>query len=162
MPFSVWRKASPAMMTVYRLNISSMPHLHSSIVCKHCSTLCSAIAWCLTNFDSVPSYRLSRNLQGNLGDSDNLRGITMSPIISKILEHGLGIVFSDFLSTSKSQFGFKLKAHLCLTQSFVSKKQSTIIVTGVATSSALISMPQRHSIPSSMQVYSWNWCLLSS
>ena len=48
-----------------------------------------------------------KDQQGNLGDSDNYRGITMSPIISKILEHGLRIVFSDFLSTSKFQFGFK-------------------------------------------------------
>ena len=45
--------------------------------------------------------------QGNLGDTENYRGITMSPIFSKILEHCLRILFSDFLSTSKFQFGFK-------------------------------------------------------
>ena len=45
--------------------------------------------------------------QGNLSDTDNYRGITMSPIISKILEHTLRNVFSEFLTTSKFQFGFK-------------------------------------------------------
>ena len=45
--------------------------------------------------------------QGNLGDTENYRGITMSPILSKILEHCLRILFSDFLTTSKFQFGFK-------------------------------------------------------
>ena len=45
--------------------------------------------------------------QGNLGDTENYRGITMSPILSKILEHCLRILFANFLSTSKFQFGFK-------------------------------------------------------
>ena len=45
--------------------------------------------------------------QGNLGDTENYRGITMSPIMSKILEHSLRILFADYLSTSKFQFGFK-------------------------------------------------------
>ena len=45
--------------------------------------------------------------QGNLSDPDNYRGITMSPIVSKILEHTLRMLFSEYLSTSKFQFGFK-------------------------------------------------------
>ena len=45
--------------------------------------------------------------QGDLGSLDNYRGITIAPIISKIFEHVLKIVFFKYLSTSKYQFGFK-------------------------------------------------------
>ena len=45
--------------------------------------------------------------QGNRGDLANYRGITISPIISKIFEHALKHVFRDFLTTCPWQFGFK-------------------------------------------------------
>ena len=48
--------------------------------------------------------------QGNLGDVSNYRGITISPIASKIFEHCLKIVFGTFLSSSPWQFGFKKKS----------------------------------------------------
>lgn len=41
---------------------------------------------------------------------NNYRGITIAPIISKIFEHALKIVFQPFLSTSQYQFGFKKKS----------------------------------------------------
>ena len=44
---------------------------------------------------------------GNHGDIGNYRGITISPIMSKLFEHVLKGVFFDFLSTSEHQFGFK-------------------------------------------------------
>ena len=47
---------------------------------------------------------------GDLGDIDNYRGITLSPIASKIFEHCLRMVFSKFLTTSHFQFGFKKKS----------------------------------------------------
>ena len=54
--------------------------------------------------------QIVKDHQGNLGDTDNYRGITMSPIISKIFEHMLRILFTKFLSSSKFQFGFKKKS----------------------------------------------------
>jgi hypothetical protein len=48
--------------------------------------------------------------QGNLGDCNNYRGITISPIVSKIFEHVLRILFHDHLTTSKWQFGYKKKS----------------------------------------------------
>ena len=48
-----------------------------------------------------------KNYQGNRGDSANYRGITMSEIISKIFEYVLKNVFSEHLTTSPYQFGFK-------------------------------------------------------
>ena len=45
--------------------------------------------------------------QGNHADETNYRGITISAIASKLLEHVLKIVFIDFLKTSEHQFGFK-------------------------------------------------------
>ena len=46
-------------------------------------------------------------MQGNLADVNNYRGITLSPIASKIFEHVLKFIFADFLETSSNQFGFK-------------------------------------------------------
>ena len=47
---------------------------------------------------------------GNKGDMNNYRGITIAPIISKIFEHVLRIMFQPYLSTSCYQFGFKRKS----------------------------------------------------
>ena len=48
------------------------------------------------------------------GDLNNYRGITIAPIVSKIFEHAMRIVFKPFLSTSSYQFGFKKKASTSL------------------------------------------------
>ena len=50
---------------------------------------------------------LIKDQQGNHTDSNNYRGITISPIISKVFEHCLKSIFHDHLLTSKYQFGFK-------------------------------------------------------
>ena len=47
-------------------------------------------------------------MQGNHSDTNNYRGITTSPIISKLFEHVLKLVYSDHLLTL--QFGFKEKS----------------------------------------------------
>ena len=44
---------------------------------------------------------------GNHADTGNYRGITISPIISKIFEHVLKIIFHDSLTSSSHQYGFK-------------------------------------------------------
>ena len=53
---------------------------------------------------------LVKDNHGNLGDVSNYRGITISPIISKLFEHVLKVVFDEFLSSSPYQFGFKKKS----------------------------------------------------
>ena len=53
---------------------------------------------------------LVKNPRGNLADSGNYRGITISPILSKLFEHVLKDVFCDSLVTSQYQFGFKRKS----------------------------------------------------
>ena len=50
-----------------------------------------------------------KDQQGNRGDVSNYRGITISPIISKIFEHVLKYIFQDFLISCPWQFGFKPK-----------------------------------------------------
>ena len=47
---------------------------------------------------------------GNASDVSNYRGITISPMISKIFEHALKIKFAHHLTTSSYQFGFKAKS----------------------------------------------------
>ena len=48
------------------------------------------------------------------GDMNNYRGITLAPIISKVFEHALQIVFQSSLTTSAHQFGFKQKSSTSL------------------------------------------------
>ena len=48
--------------------------------------------------------------QGDHGDIGNYRGITISPILSKIFEHSLKILFHGYLDSSPWQFGFKRKS----------------------------------------------------
>ena len=48
-----------------------------------------------------------KDRQGDKGDLNNYRGITIAPVISKIFEHALRIVFQSSLTTSSYQFGFK-------------------------------------------------------
>ena len=55
-----------------------------------------------------------KDLQGDKGDMNNYRGITIAPIASKIFEHALRIVFQPFLSSSSYQFGFKRKSSTSL------------------------------------------------
>ena len=50
-----------------------------------------------------------KDKQGNLSDTSNYRGITISPIWTKVFEHVLKLVFADLLETSPYQFGFKKK-----------------------------------------------------
>ena len=50
---------------------------------------------------------LIKDQQGSHSDTSNYRGITISPVFSKILEHILKAKFFDHLSTSQLQFGFK-------------------------------------------------------
>ena len=50
---------------------------------------------------------LLKDHQGNQADLGNYRGITISPIASKVFEHVLKAVFYSYLSTSEMQFGFK-------------------------------------------------------
>ena len=48
-----------------------------------------------------------KNHQASHGDASNYRGITISPITSKLFEHALKFVFGGYLGTSDCQFGFK-------------------------------------------------------
>ena len=50
-----------------------------------------------------------KDSQGSHSDVGNYRGITISPVTSKIFEHILKSLFSDHLVTSCYQFGFKTK-----------------------------------------------------
>jgi len=40
---------------------------------------------------------------------DNFRGITISPLLSKVFEHSILFIFGKFLTSSERQFGFKEK-----------------------------------------------------
>ena len=48
-----------------------------------------------------------KDKHGNTSDVNNYRGITISPLISKVFERILRMLFHDTLSSSSYQFGFK-------------------------------------------------------
>ena len=50
---------------------------------------------------------LIKDRQGKNSDANNYRGITISPMISKLFEHVLKTIYADHLATSTYQFGFK-------------------------------------------------------
>ena len=52
--------------------------------------------------------------RGDKGDLNNYRGITIAPIISKVFEHSLRIIFQPYLTSSSYQFGFKRKSSTSL------------------------------------------------
>ena len=58
-------------------------------------------------FQSGFMVPIVKDNQGNHSDINNYRGITISPIISKVFEHVLKAVFFEHLSTSQHQYGFK-------------------------------------------------------
>ena len=53
--------------------------------------------------------RAVKNSDGDTGSTDNYRGITLSPILSKLFELCTLLKISDFLQSSELQFGFKDK-----------------------------------------------------
>ena len=50
-----------------------------------------------------------KDSNGNSGDTSNYRGITISPMMTKVFEHVLKSLFSENLETNSLQFGFKKK-----------------------------------------------------
>ena len=65
-------------------------------------------------FQRGTTVPIVKDQQGDKGDVNNYRGITIAPIISKIYEHVLRIMFQPYLTTSNYQFGFKRKSSTSL------------------------------------------------
>lgn len=63
-----------------------------------------------TDFGCGIIIPLVKNHDGDVTSSDNYRGITLSPVISKVFELVLMEVFGDKLTSSPLQFGFKPKS----------------------------------------------------
>ena len=63
-----------------------------------------------TAFDKEIVIPLVKNIDGNRTDSSNYRGITLSPVISKLFELVLMDQVQDKLTSSNLQFGFKKKS----------------------------------------------------
>ena len=51
-------------------------------------------------FQSGTIVPIIKDPHGDRGDMNNYRGITIAPIISKIFEHSLRILFQPFLTTN--------------------------------------------------------------
>ena len=69
-----------------------------------------AHAFVPTQFRFGTIIPIVKDRQESLSDVGNYRGITISPMPSKIFEHVLKIEFSSYLTTSAYQYGFKSKS----------------------------------------------------
>ena len=90
----------------------SVEHLHHAPlnVLTRVATLFNAMlkhSFVPKQFRSGFMIPLVKDQQGNHADTSNYRGITISPILSKLLEHVLKAVFCDHLLTSEYQYGYK-------------------------------------------------------
>ena len=56
---------------------------------------------------TVPILKGSCNVHSKTLTVDDFRGISISPVLSKVFEHCILEIFGDFLVTSNNQFGFK-------------------------------------------------------
>jgi exonuclease III len=68
----------------------------------------------MLHYDYVPNdfgksltVPIPKNIASSCSITDDYRGITISPVISKIFEHSLLLYYGDFLTSSDFQFGFK-------------------------------------------------------
>ena len=68
-----------------------------------------AHAFVPTQFRFGTIIPIIKDRQGNVSDVGNYRGITISPMFSKVFEHILKTLFSQHLTTSPYQYGFKSK-----------------------------------------------------
>ena len=68
----------------------------------------------LSQFQRGTIVPLVKDRNGDKGDLNNYRGITIAPIISKVFEHALHIAFHSSLTSSAHQFGFKRKSSTSL------------------------------------------------
>jgi len=59
-----------------------------------------------TSFGIGVTIPLLKDKTGNVNDVDNYRGITLSPVISKLFEMVLLAISDDALKTDSLQFGF--------------------------------------------------------
>ena len=87
-------------------------HLHNAplIVIQRLAKLFNAMlkhSFVPKQFRHGTMIPLIKDRTGNASDVNNYRGITISPIISKLFEHVLKSVFFEYLHTSENQFGFK-------------------------------------------------------
>ena len=56
---------------------------------------------------------IAKDRHGDMGNPDNYKGIAISSVVSKALEHVILIKWGVYLSTSAQQFGFK-RNHSCM------------------------------------------------
>jgi len=56
---------------------------------------------------TVPLPKTSGNVHGKSATVDDFRGISISPVLSKVLEHCILVRYERLFKTSDNQFGFK-------------------------------------------------------
>ena len=85
------------------LNTCYMHTLHL----KHLYALILQHGFVPNSFGCGVSIPLIKDKTGNLNDVNNYRGITLSPVISKLFEMCVLEICNDIFTTDSLQFGFK-------------------------------------------------------
>jgi len=93
------------------LSVEHLLHAHPSLI-MHLQALFKLIilhGHVPTSFGIGVTIPLVKDKTGNFNDVNNYRGITLSPVISKLFEIVLLEICDDVLHTDSLQFGFKEK-----------------------------------------------------
>ena len=68
---------------------------------------CSHVPDCFGISYTVPNMKNNVNINSKTITVDDFRGISTSPVISKVFEHCVLERYCDYLTSSDNQFGFK-------------------------------------------------------
>ena len=66
----------------------------------------ASLFWCTVSY-TVPVIKNSTYMFSKTITVDDFRGVSISPVLSKVLEHCILDRYCDFVGTSDNQFGFK-------------------------------------------------------
>ena len=93
------------------LTLEHIIHSHPSLICHLCKLFNMMLKHCYVPnaFGCGIIIPLVKDKRGDVHDSDNYRGITISPVLSKVFELCLLDTFESFLSSHHLQIGFKKK-----------------------------------------------------
>ena len=94
---------------VDNISLEHILNSHPSLVCNLCRlfNLMLMHSYVPNDFGRGIIIPLLKDKHGDINNSSNYRGITISPVISKIFECCLLLKFDNYFTSSELQFGFK-------------------------------------------------------
>jgi len=94
------------------ITVEHLRFSHYMLYCVMCKLFnfmihCSQVPDCFGMSYTVPIMKNNVNTNNKTITFDDFRGISISPVISKVFEHCVLERYCDYFTTSDNQFGFK-------------------------------------------------------